>query len=228
MKYFLIMTLCFLIILLLYVNFYTNVTEGAPQLPSGSSQGQINNIADMRTFLEQMYMICLSNPNDQSSNKTYNTNCYKISILATYLWPVLGPYTYMSLDDLTPIFGAPTTPTSAAQAASAQQNPTPPAIPVIVTDDDYQLFVQLAIIGRIIVPFATVPYDGWNSAVVWFKDSKGDARDCCMERWGGYQATFTLVEGYFGDIKTILAYFHRQSDNSTKFYKGDSVYTKLY
>lgn len=228
MKYFLIITLCFLIILLLYVNFYTNMIEGAPQLPSGSSQGQINNTADMRTFLEQMYMICLSNPNDQASNKVYNTNCYKVGILASYLWPVLGPYTHMSLDDITPIFGAPTTPTSAVQAASAQQNPNPPAIPIIVNDDDYQLFLQLAIIGRILTPFTTVPINGWNSAVIWFKDGDGNARDCCRERWGGYQASYGLVEGYFEDIKTILAYFHRQSDTSSKIYHGDSSYTKLY
>jgi len=92
MKYFIVFILGIFILLLIYVNM--NIREGAPQLGSGSNQAAINSIEDMRTFLEEMYMVCLLNPNDQSENKTFNTDCYKISILATYLWPLLGPYTY--------------------------------------------------------------------------------------------------------------------------------------
>lgn len=228
MKYFIIITMCFLIVLLLYTNFYTKFTENLPQLPSGSNQGQINTTEDMRAFLEQMYMVCLLNPNDQSSNKTYNTVCYKANILASYLWPVLGPYTYMSLDDLTPIFGAPSNPTTEVQAASAQQNPKPPPIPIIVNDYDYQLFIQLAILGRLLTPFSTLPFNEWNSAIVWLKDANGDPRDCCRERWGGYETSYSLVNTYFDEIKLILGYFHRQSDSSSKTINGDSAYTQLY
>ena len=226
MKYFIVFVLGIFILLLIYVNM--NIREGAPQLGSGSNQAAINSIEDMRTFLEQMYMVCLLNPNDQSENKIFNTDCYKISILATYLWPLLGPYTYWSLDDLSPRFGAPTKPTSVAKGMAAEQNPNPPPVPIILNDRDYQLFLQLAIIGNIIQPFATVPHNNWRSAVVWFKDGKSRTRDCCRERWGGYQASYALIQVYIKEIKTILGYFHSQTTSSNTTFYGDSIYTELY
>jgi hypothetical protein len=125
---------------MLYYN--TKIIEGAPQLPSGSNQASVNTIADMRAFLEQMYMICLLNPNDTSGDKVLNTSCYKVSLLGTYLWPVLGPFTEWSLEELTPIFGVPTNPTSMMQGSAAQSDTSPPTIPIITNDEDYQLFLQ--------------------------------------------------------------------------------------
>jgi hypothetical protein len=232
MKYFTSIVICFLIVLIIYVHY--NIIEGlgGPQLPSGSNQAQINTTEDLRTFLEQMYMICLLNPNDQSTDKSYNTVCYKMTVLASYLWPVLGPYTYLSLDELSPIFGAPTKPKSIVEKTSDQQNPNPPPIPIITNDLDYQLLLQLAIIGNIIQPFLTEPHNNWNSSVVWFKqDWKKNTvrtRDACYERWGGYQGPVAVNTAYFNEIKTILAYFHSQTDSSDKIYYGDNGYTKMY
>ena len=228
MKYFIIFVCCILIILLFSVHYNTNIIEGAPQLPSGTDQAQINTISDMRTFLEQMYMVCLLNPNDQEERNIRNTNCYKINILASYLWPALGPYAQLTLDDISPIFGAPNKPTSVIEESASQQNPNPPPIPIILNDIDYQLFLQLAIIGDIIQPFATAPHNNWNSVVVWFKQTSDYARDACAEQWGGYQGATSLITLYLEEIKTILAHFHSQTDSSSKLYEGDNEYTKLY
>jgi hypothetical protein len=66
MKYWIILSVCVVIIGIIY--YYTrNIKEGigGPELPSGSFQAQINTTEDMRKFLEQMYMITLANANDQ-------------------------------------------------------------------------------------------------------------------------------------------------------------------
>ena len=234
MKYFTSIVLCMLIILIIIVHFNVQVIEGGtgPQIPNDSGQVQINTIEDMRLFLEKMYMICLLNPNDQSSPKTYNSECYKMTLLASFLWPALGPYTYYTLDEISPIFGTSTKPKSVVEESSDQQNQDTPPIPIIQNDLDYQLFTQLAIIGDLIKPFSTEPFNNWNSTVIWFKqDGKKGAintRDACRERWGGYQGAVGLTTLYYQEIKLILAYFHGQTDSSTKVYNGDNIYTKLY
>lgn len=238
MKYFTSIVLCILIILIITVYYNTQIIEGntGPQLPSGSNQVQINTIKDMRTFLEQMYLICLLNPNDMTPDKGYYTVCYKMTILASYLYPALGPFTHLTLDDLSPIFGAPSKPNSVVEESADQQNPNPPPIPIILNDLDYQLLIQLAVIGNII-QFSIVPYNNWNSAVTWFKQPaktvkkkryKDRTRDACTERWGGFQGAVAMNSVYFEEIKTILGYFHSQTDSRGKLYTGDNAYTKLY
>ena len=211
---------------MLYYN--TKLVEGVPQLPSGSDQASVNNLKDMRSFLEQMYMVCLLNPNDTSSEKVWNTACYKISVLSTYLWPVLGPFSSWSLEELTPIFGVPTTPTSLTQASAAQANTETPPLPIITNDADYQLFLQLAVIGNLIRSFGTAEFNGFRSTVVWYKDKKGRTRDACRERWKSYPSTLYLMNDYYKQIVYILAYFHAQAAPANKIYYGDTKYTELY
>ena len=226
MKTVLIISLLLVIITMLYYN--TKIIEGAPQLPSGSNQASVNTIADMRAFLEQMYMICLLNPNDTSGDKVLNTSCYKVSLLGTYLWPVLGPFTEWSLEELTPIFGVPTNPTSMMQGSAAQSDTSPPTIPIITNDEDYQLFLQLAVLGNLIRPFSTADFNNWRSVVTWYKDNRGNARDACKERWGSYPSTIYLMNDYYTQIIYILAHFHAQAAPANKLYNGDSIYTELY
>jgi len=228
MKYFTTIVLCFLILLIIFINFNINIKEDIFQLPSGSNSAQINTIEDMRAFLEQMYLISILNPNDQLQYKTYNTICYKNNILASYLWTVLGPYTYLSLDEISQLFGASTKPTSIVEDSASQQNNKPPPIPIIVNDTDYKFLLQLAIIGNIIQPFTVAPFNQWNSSVIWTKDDAGNTRDACKERWGGYQGSVALNTLYLEEIKTILAYFHAQTDSQNKLYNGDNLYTQLY
>jgi hypothetical protein len=228
MKYFTIALLVLFIIFMLYIN--SNVIEGTPNLPSGSNQASINTIQDMRDFLEQMYMICILNPNENSDSKTSNTVCYKISVLSTYLWPVLGPYTYWSLAELSPIFGISTSPTSLVQKSYSQTQTTPPPIPIITGDQDYQLFLELAVLGQIIEPFGISPIENtqWRTVGVWYKDGEGNPHDTCLENWGGYNNVKILIEKYFKRIKQILAYFHTQTNNSNKVHIGDSPTTQIY
>lgn len=228
MKFLTIILLILLIIFMLYL--HSNIIEASPQLPSGSNQASIKTIEDLREFLEQMYMICMLNPNDNSDAKTPNTVCYKISVLATYLYPVLGPYSYWTLEELSPIFGMSTTPTSMVQKAASQSNATPAPIPILISDQDYQLFLELIVLGQIIQPFGIAPIKntGWKTAAVWFKDSNENAHDTCLENWGNYQYVKILIEEYFKRIQIILGYFHAQTSNSNKTHIGDSPTTKTY
>jgi hypothetical protein len=228
MKLFTIVLLILLIIFMLYL--HSNIIEGAPQLPSGTNQASIKTIEDLRDFLEEMYMICMLNPNDNTDTKTPNTICYKISVLATYLYPVLGPYSYWTLDELSPLFGMSTAPTSMVQKAASQTNATPVPVPILISDQDYQLFLELIILGQIIKPFGTAPIKntGWQTAAIWYKDNQGNAHDTCMENWGDYHLVMILVEQYFNRIQVILGYFHAQTSNSNKTHTGDSPTTKSY
>jgi hypothetical protein len=175
-------------------------------------------------------MVCLLNPNDQTGN-IHNTNSYKISILGTYLWPLLGPYTEWSLDDLSPLFGTPTNPTSAMQGSIGQS--TPPPIPIIAGDEDYVLFLQLAILGSMIMPFSTYPYNNGHSVTLWYKiiggKHNGQVRDYYNNgrdpSWG--QAVY-ISNTYLSEITMILAHFHGQTTSAIKSYPGDTPYTELY
>lgn len=230
MKYFGIIILCLLILFMLYIN--NIIVEGSPQLPSGSNKGTINTIDDLRDFLEEMYMVCLLNPNDQTNN-TLNTNSYKISILGTYLWPLLGPYTEWSLDDLSPLFGNPTNHTSVLQGSAAQSSGKTPPIPIIASDKDYVLFLQLAVLGSMIMPFSTYPYNNGQSVTIWYKSSDGKGNYVVVDYydrsydhdWG---QTIYISNTYLSEITMILAYFHGQTTSTIKSYPGDSIYTELY
>jgi len=234
MKYLGIIILCLLILFTLYIN--TIIIEGSdtgPNLPSGGNQGSIKDIDDMRTFLEQMYMICLLNPNDQT-NKIQNTNGYKISLLGTYLWPLLAPYTEWTLDDLSPLFGTPTNPTSVTQGSAAQSNGQKPKVPIIASDDDYTKFLELAILGKIITPYSTDNYNNGYSVVVWSKDINGNVTDFMdnTRGWVPYHdywgAPYYFVNTYLHDITMLLAHFHGQTTSNNKSWPGDSQFTEVY
>lgn len=225
MKLALIIGLSIIIIIMLYYN--TRIIEGAAMLPSGSNQASVNTIEDMRTFLEQMFLICLLNINDTSNGNISNTTCYKISLLGTYLWPVLGPFTEWSLEELSPIFGVPTNPTSVIKGAAEQNDTSNPPIPIIMNDSDYQLFIQLAVLGNMIRPFSVSDYNRGDSTVTWYKDGE-DIHDGCKERWGSYAYSISVMNEYFKEIFSILAYFHAQTTPKDKIYPGDSEYTALY
>jgi hypothetical protein len=227
MRYFIVGIMIFIILLIIFINIKMDIIEPAgPDLPSGSQQGQINGIKDMRAFLEQMYIVCILNENDQHESKVNSTICYKTSVLGTYLWPLLGPYTYRSVEELTSVFGASTNPTSASEASSQSSEPSP--IPIILNDHDYQLFLQIAIIGKILEPFAIRPMNNWNTATVWYKDGRGNVGSACTQRWGGYQASVAFVTKYIKELTVILGYFHSQNDSANKLQGSDTIFTKLY
>jgi hypothetical protein len=204
------------------------IIEGDTSIPNVSGKIETGDITQMRDFLEKMYSVCLLNPNDTTGDKTKNTNCFKANVLGAYLWPTLAGYTHQSLEDLSPIFGQNTTPKSPAGEMAEEQDPTPPPVPILLNDTDYQLFLQLAILGKLLQPFSTDDWNDWNSSVVWFKDNNGYARDACKDHWSGYQGAVSLVNGYLKKITTILAYFHSQTNSNNSVSYGDSVYTSMY
>jgi hypothetical protein len=206
----------------------TKIIEGENSIPNASGKIETGTITDMRDFLEKMYSVCLLNPNDTSGDKTKNTNCFKANVLGSYLWPTLAGYTHQSLEELSPIFGKDTLPKSPAGEMAEEQDPNPPPVPILLNDTDYQLFLQLAILGKLLHPFSAADWNSWDSSVVWFKDRNGYARDACKERWGGYQGAVSLVNKYLKKITTILAYFHSQTNSNTSISYGDSVYTSMY
>ena len=222
MKYFTICLLCIVIILLLYVNI--NIVEGAgPELPSGTNQASIKTIDDMRTFLEQMYMVSILNPNDTNKDNRPNTTCYKVGVLSTFLWPILGPYTYWSLNELSPLFGKSTAPTSMAQNLSNQTNTTPPPVPILANDTDYQLFLELAVLGQMIQPFGS---ENNGRCVLWIMGKDNRLYDYCIyQNWRGYQKSYDIMFIYFERIKTILSYFHAQTESANKVKNADDIYT---
>lgn len=224
MKYLIIIVLCIIIIWMLN----TKIIEGENSIPNASGKIETGTITDMRDFLEKMYSVCLLNPNDTSGDKTKNTNCFKANVLGSYLWPTLAGYTHQSLEELSPIFGKDTLPKSPAGEMAEEQDPNPPPVPILLNDTDYQLFLQLAILGKLLHPFSAADWNSWDSSVVWFKDRNGYARDACKERWGGYQGAVSLVDKYLKKITTILAYFHSQTNSNTSISYGDSVYTSMY
>lgn len=224
MKYLIIIVLCIIIIWTLNIK----IIEGGTNIPGGESIIETKSIDDMREFLEKMYGVCLLNTNDTSGDKTRNTNCFKVSILGAYLWPTLAGYTYQSLEELSPMFGKSTVPKSPAKEMAEEQETTPPKVPILLNDTDYQLFLQLAILGKLIHPFSAADWNKWNSSVVWFKDTNGNAKDACNENWSGYQGAVSLVDKYLKKITTILAYFHSQTNSNNTINNGDSLYTSMY
>jgi hypothetical protein len=224
MKYLLIAVLSIIIIWMLNIK----IIEGDTTIPNASGKIETGTIQDMRDFLEKMYSICLLNPNDTTGDKTKNTNCFKVSILGAYLWPTLAGYTKQSLEDLSPIYGKSTEEKSLAGQMAEEQDTTPQPVPILLNDTDYQLFLQLAILGRLLQPFTSENWDNYNSAVIWFKDDGGYARDGCKERWGGYEGAISLVDEYLRKITLILGYFHSQTNSNTSVSNGDSVYTSMY
>ena len=224
MKYLLIAVLCIIIIWMLNIK----IIEGDTTIPNASGKIETGTIQDMRDFLEKMYSICLLNPNDTTENNTKNTNCFKVSILGAYLWPTLAGYTKQSLEDLIPIYGKSTEEKSLAGQMAEEQNTTPEPVPILLNDTDYQLFLQLAILGRLLQPFTSENWDNYNSAVIWFKDDNDYAIDGCKQRWGGYEGAISLVDEYLRKITLILGYFHSQTNNNNSVSNGDSVYTSMY
>jgi hypothetical protein len=210
------------------LNINSKIIEGTVTLPYGSNKIDIKTIEDMRDFLEKMYFFCISPPNDTTTDKIKNSKCFKVTILGTYLWPSLGPYTYWSLGELTNLFGVSVKPTSQTEKIAQQQNTTPPPVPIIMNDMDYQLFIQLALLGQFLEPFTTTDWNGWNSAIVWFKDNRNNPRDGCLERWGEARGSVALLQLYFKQIQTILTYFHSQTDTNNTIHSGDSIYTTSY
>jgi hypothetical protein len=137
------------------------------------------------------------------------------------------------LDDLTPLFGTPTTPTSVIQGSAAQSSGKTPPVPIIAGDKDYVLFLQLAILGSMIMPFSTYPNNNGNSVTLWYRfigrRGNGQVRDYYRhgrDRYWG-QAVY-LSNTYLSEITQILAHFHGQNANSLKTHSGDSIYTALY
>lgn len=233
MKYIGIILLCLLILFMLYIN--TIIVEGSdtgPSLPSGANQASITSIDDMRTLLEQMYMICILNPNDQTG-QILNTNSYKISLLGTYLWPLLGPYTSWTIEELIPLFGNPVKPTSQVQKISSQSNPQPPKIPIIANDEDYVKFLQLAVLGSMIMPFSTYPYNNGQSVTLWSKNDRGNimdywryGRDSNPVNGWGHAVYFSSM--YLTEITLLLSHFHGQTVSTVSEFPGDNIYTELY
>ena len=230
MKYLGVIILCLLILFMLYIN--TIIVEGASSninLPSGANQASIKDIDDMRSFLEQMYMISILNPNDKTSD-SLNSTCYKISILGTYLWPLLGPYTEWSLDNLTPVFGSPTKPTSQISAMASQSKSEPPKIPIISNDKDYVMFLQLSVLGNMIMPFSMYPSNDSRSVTLWYKRPGDnyvmDYSDYLNNPDWGYSVY--VSNKYLTKITLILAYFHAQMNSTAQTYPSDSDYTKYY
>ena len=224
MKYLLIIVLCIIIISMLNIK----IIEGDTTIPGITGKIETGTIKDMRDFLEKMYSICLLNPNDTTGDKTKNTNCFKDNILGAYIWPTLAGYTKQSLEDLSPIFGKSTTEKSPASELAEEQDNTPQPVPILLNDTDYQLFLQLAILGKLLHPFSAADWNNWDSTVLWFKDDNGNARDGCKERWGGYEHPISLVDRYLKKITIILAYFHSQTNSNNTISNGDSVYTSMY
>jgi hypothetical protein len=229
MKYWIILSVCVVIIGIIY--YYTsNIKEGigGPELPSGSFQAQINTTEDMRKFLEQMYMITLANANDQKEKDVNYTECYKLNILGTYLWPLLGPFSKLTITELLEQFGEKSDPKSAIREASEQQDTTPKPTPIITSDIDYHNFMRLAILGKMIVPFSTMDNNGDKSVVLWYKSGDNNVTDICYKKWKDREAALVLGKTYLLQIGDMLSYFHRQVDNTGKIKNGDSTYTTVY
>jgi hypothetical protein len=108
---------------------------------------------------------------------------------------------------------------------NAQTTMSPPPVPIIVNDTDYQMFLQLVVLGNMILPFGTDDYDDQRSVVLWIKYSSTDIRDGCQRRWGGYDGARSLATLYLIKITAILAYFHQQVDPGKQINYSDSIYT---
>jgi hypothetical protein len=223
--------MCMLILFMLYIN--TIIVEGSQNNIGGANNiASINTIDDLRDFLEKMYMICIANPNQQitsqSNDKISQTNPYKIGILGTYLWPLLGPLSEQSIEDLTEKYGISSAPLSQMQLMSKQTNPNPPPIPIIQSDKDYVLLLQLAILGSMITSFSTYPANGGNSVTIWYQDAKGLHDYYNYGRNPSWGNSIYFSNLYLSQITMILAHFHGQTNKSNGRYSGDSAYTQLY
>jgi len=212
-------------------SYQETMTGMGVSIPGASNQAAINTIGDMRDFLEKMFMVCLLPPHDQNDRGGFNTDCSKIATLSAYLYPILYPFSQRSLNELTSLFGHTTKPTSAVGAAYAQQTQSPPPIPIILNDTDYQMFLQLVVLGNMIQPFGTDEFDSSNSivnsVVLRMNYGNNNIQDSCTigGGWPWQAAARSVASQYLREIKIILAYFHAQVDPSNQFSSPETVYT---
>jgi len=217
MKLFII-GLCVIMISVLIITHYTKVIEGAEaNLPSGNYTAPVNSVSEMRTFLEQMYTLCILSPNDLSNYDTNHTLGYKIATVGTYIWPVLGPISAKPMEELFASYGATAIPTQMEGVPSL----TPPPTPVIAGNLDYLMFMQLCTAANAIQFFVTGENPVWrrqkgkkNSTVIidYSVNMNTEAR-----------AKVALASIYFNAIKSSLEFFHNQSEASKVVHNGDDI-----
>jgi hypothetical protein len=187
-----------------------------------SESQKITNLKDLRDFLEAAYKICYDNPNVLSNN-IKNTTCYKISILGTYIPPILGSLATQDMESMFAAYGSP---------KDSIGSTGPPEPGVITSTQDYIMLLQLYIAASNLKPFSSGKFPLWKQDIERGKteeDSTDTATpnaptaapvdktivtDLCENQ----EPSESAIIGYAGDLYTIiqtsLQHFHNQIENT--------------
>jgi len=202
MKYIYFIVIITIIIFFLSIN---KIVEGDVSLPSGQNQASVGSLKDLRTFLEQMYMISTLNENDITTDGVQQSACYKISILGTFIPSVLGNLASTDMQTLQSIYGDQTT----QPLMAGMPNPTvsPPIPPVINGNQDYIMFLTLCTYGNLLSVY--------NALGIWVRypgsDNNKVVAELCTAPTGDQVYLLQSARNMLNIIKQCLAYFHNQS-----------------
>ena len=184
---------------------------------------QVNDLKSMREFLEGAYSISINNPNIVDTNNNKNSQCYHISILGTYIPPILGGIINASMENLFKIYGPPP-----PQPFGVTTAPQP--IPILTSSQDYIMLLQLYIASKNLTIFSSGSFPLWKSDLII--DSSGVEKvvktDLCAKQTASNMSIINYAKNLYSIVSNSLQHFHNQIIQSNAVTSGDVADTKSY
>ena len=188
-----------------------------PMIPGNSSYGlDVSTISNLRSFLEQTYLITNKDENVDSS---FNF-CNKISGLASWLASTIGNIEKRSMEDIFAAYGG-------AGVPKTDENDTgmPETIPLINNHMDYIQLLNLAVRGSVLEPY-NEPHvaivDKLNLKVKKFYNDLSNGFVSYLD-----MGLIDSANAQYMPIQRILRHFHNQLSEKDKVYPGDTYDTAL-
>jgi hypothetical protein len=188
-----------------------------PMIPGNNSYGMnVSTISNLRSFLEQTYLITNKDENVDSS---FNF-CNKISGLASWLASTIGNIEKRSMEDIFAAYGG-------AGVPKTDENDTgmPETIPLINNHMDYIQLLNLAVRGSVLEPY-NEPHvaivDKLNLKVKKFYKDLSNGFVSYLD-----MGLIDSANAQYMPIQRILRHFHNQLSEKDKVYPGDTYDTAL-
>lgn len=225
------------IIILLLILLYIHCTEQIKEnlITALTDSKKINTLKDLRDFLEEAYAVCYTNPNS-ISNSVKNTVCYKISVLGTYIPPILGSIATQDMESLFALYSSPKNSIGSTE---------PPAPGILTSTQDYIMLLQLYIASKNLKMFSSGAFPIWKQDIDNGKaldDSDANPESETPSTPSGATITTDLCENQTKESSAIIGYaielydiidkclqhFHNQLENTKSVTYGDTPDTNTY
>jgi hypothetical protein len=202
----------------------------------------IQELQSVRSFLEEMYSICIKLENDLVDGNL-NTMCYKCSILGIYI-PAQLKIEDKSMEELWKYYGqAAICPPDGVCDEKNDSKRLDNIVPLLSNQKDYFMLIQLITSAKALSPFiksTTNPIWGYENRVIVpeqpateqqsaVPEERGNVlKDVCSLTDNASRTIVAQVTLLYKKIYEALEYFHSQADQIDSGKNGDVIETKAF